>query len=314
MIKYCIKRLLLSIPVIIGISLLAFILGVLSPGDPAEMALSREGLEAPTEIQLNQMRQELGLDKPLYLQYAVWLGRLCQGDLGTSYITGQAISDELARRFPITFSLAVFALLLAAMTGLLLGVLSACFKGKTLDKVLTAVSGVMLSVPGFWLGLLLILLFGETLKILPTSGSESFRHFILPAFVLSFSTMGVLCRYMRGAIVGEMGKHHYLVARTRGIGKMKLLLFYALPNAVIPVIALLGNYFAAVLGGSVIIESIFAIPGIGTMAIEAIHMRDYPVIQAYVLVCGVILVLTMLLVDIFIAYVNPRIRLGDEHV
>ena len=170
----------------------------------------------------------------------------------------------------------------------------------------------MLSVPSFWLALMLILVFSETLRWLPTSGTGSLLHFLLPSFVLSFATMATVCRFMRGALLSEFGKQYFLVAKARGISKINLITRYALPNAVIPVIALLGNYFASVLGGSIIAESIFAIPGISSMALEAIRYRDYPVLQAYVLVSGWILILVTLAVDLLIANLNPKVKLGEK--
>ena len=272
MISYCCKRILTAVPVLLGISLLAFILGVLSPGDPAEFVLNQDGLYAPSEEQLEAMREELGLNKPLWLRYGLWLMGVLQGDLGSSYITGRDIAAEIAQRLPVTLELAVLALLMAGVGGIFFGSICA----------------------------------------VPTSGTGSLKYFLLPAFVLAFATMATVCRFMRGALLTEFGRQYFLVAKVRGINKFNLLTRYALPNAIIPVIALLGNYFASVLGGSVIAESIFAIPGISSMALEAIRYRDYPVLQAYVLVSGCTLILVMVTVDLLIAYLNPKIKLGER--
>lgn len=312
MIRYCCQRLLTAIPVLLGISLLAFILGVLSPGGPAEFVLNQDGLYAPTEEQIAAMRTELGLDKPLWLRYGLWLLGILQGDLGTSYITGRDIAAEIMQRLPVTLELAVLALIMAGVGGIFLGSVCAVYRGSFFDNFVKSLTNIMLSIPGFWLALVLILVFSEQLRWLPTSGTGSLKYFLLPAFVLAFATMATVCRFMRGALLTEFGRQYFLVAKARGISKVNLLTRYALPNAIIPVIALLGNYFASVLGGSVIAESIFAIPGISSMALEAIRYRDYPVLQAYVLVSGCILILVMVAVDLLIAYLNPKVKLGER--
>lgn len=312
MIRYCFYRLVMALPVLWGISLLAFILGLLSPGDPAEFALNQNGLDAPTEEQISAMREELGLNRPVYSQYFSWLGRVLGGDFGTSYISGRDILDELLLRLPVTVELAVFALILAAAIGIVAGILCAVYKDSLFDRAVQFITNIMLAVPGFWLSLLMILVFSETLRLLPTSGSESLKYFILPAVSISFSTMATVCRYMRSSMLKEFASQYFLVAKVRGISKTKLLLSYACPNAMLPVIALLGNYLAGILGGSIIAESIFALPGISSMALEAIRFRDYPVLQAYVLFTGWLLVIITLLVDIFMLYLNPKIKVGER--
>ena len=311
MLNYCKHRILSAIPVLLGISLLAFILGVLSPGDPAEFALNQEGLNDPSEAQIAEMRDNLGLNAPIWLRYIRWLANVLHGDLGTSYINGRDIAHEIAWRLPVTLDVALMALLIAALGGIGLGLLCATYQDSYFDNFIKNFTNAMLAVPGFWLALLLILLLSETLRLLPTSGSGSLQHLIMPSFVLSFSTLATVCRFMRAALLNEFSRQYFLVARIRGLPRAKLLLYYALPNAVIPVIALLGNYFASVLGGAVIVESIFAMPGIGSMALEAIRYRDYPVLQAYVLVSGTILVMVTLSVDLFIAYINPKVELKE---
>lgn len=312
MLYYAGKKILSAIPVLVGISMLAFILGLLSPGDPAEFVLSQNGLTVPTEAELAAMREELGLNVPAYTRYWNWLIGLLHGDLGESYVTGRSITKEIMLRLPLTMKLAALSLVLTICVGLSMGVVCAEKEGSKVDSFVKSLTNIMLSIPGFWLALVLILIFSEKLRILPTSGSDGLASFILPSVVLSFATMGTICRFMRGAMLEEFSKQYYLVARVRGLSKMKLLFSYAFPNALIPVIALLGNYFAGVLGGSAIVESIFAIPGMGTMALEAIRMRDYPVLQAYVLVSGWILVLVTLGVDLLIAYLNPKVRFGEH--
>lgn len=310
--SYIFQRLLSALPVLLGISFIAFGLGYLSPGDPAELALSQNGLDAPSAEELQAMRQQLGLDKGFWALYVQWLAKVLQGDLGISYITGRSIAEDMWLRLPTTVGLGLLALALAALGGLGGGIACALRAGSLLDRAVKQLTNILLAVPGFWLALILILLFSEILKWLPTSGSETWLHFLLPALVLSLPTMATVCRFMRGALLGQFQQQYFLVARFRGISRAKLVAFYAVPNAALPVIALLGNYFAGILGGSVIAESIFAIPGISSMALEAIGFRDYPVLQAYVLFCGGVLVLVTLAVDLLMAYVDPKIRLGGR--
>ena len=307
--NYLLHRILTSLLVLIGISILSFILGVLSPGDPAELVLNQNGLENPTEQQILAMREELGLNQPLYLQYANWINNLFSGNLGVSYITGRDILQEILLRLPTTIELALMALFIATFLGISLGIYCAVNEDKFIDNLFKVITNAMFSIPSFWLALILILVFCEQLKLLPTSSDGSIKSLLMPAFILAFSTIGTLIRLTRNSLLVEFSKQYYIVAKLRGIPTLKLLIQYALPNAILPVIALLGNYFAGILGGSVIVESIFAIPGISFMALQAVSYRDYPVLQAYVLVSGIILVLITMLVDILIMYINPKIKM-----
>ncbi len=310
--KYVLYRIMTTVPVLLGISLLAFILGVLSPGDPAEMAVNQSGLGTPTEEDIEAMREELGLNRPVYVQYMAWILRVLQGDLGTSYISGRDIFEEILARFPVTAELALAALAIAACGGIAAGVVCAVYKDGWFDNIALFLTNIMLAIPGFWLALLMILVFCESFHLLPVSGGDSWEHFILPAFAVSFSTMATVCRFMRGALLEEFSKQYFIIARARGIGVKRLLWNYALPNAALPAIALLGNYFAGALGGSVVAESIFALPGISSMALEAIRFRDYPVLQAYVLTTGWTLVIVTLAVDLWMFYLNPKMKKGAE--
>ena len=225
---------------------------------------------------------------------------------------------ELLLRLPVTVELALLALAIAAVVGIALGTLCAVYKNSWLDDAVQFLTNILLAVPGFWLALLMILLFSvlQRLRSTPSAasaaGSESLRYFIMPALAVSFSTSATVCRYMRSSLLTEFASQYFLVARVRGISKIKLLFCYAFPNAMLPVIALLGNYLAGILGGSVIAESIFALPGISSMALEAIRFRDYPVLQAYVLFTGWLLVLITLAVDLLMFYLNPKLRGGAE--
>ena len=308
MLELICKRLLLAIPTLLLVSMMVFGLQKLLPGDPL---IAMAGEERDPAV-IAQLRAELNLDAPIPVQYFNWLTRALQGDLGISLRTHEPVTQLIASKLPVTLELAVLALLMAGVGGIFFGSICAVYRGSFFDNFVKNLTNIMLSIPGFWLALILILIFSEQLRWLPTSGTGSLKYFPLPAFVLAFATMSTVCRFMRGALLTEFGRQYFLVAKVRGINKFNLLTRYALPNAIIPVIALLGNYFASVLGGSVIAESIFAIPGISSMALEAIRYRDYPVLQAYVLVSGCTLILVMVTVDLLIAYLNPKVKLGER--
>lgn len=311
--RYLIHKLVSLVPVLLGISLAAFILGILSPGNPAELALSQGGYE-PTQEQIQAMEQQMGLDAPYPVQYLRWVGRALTGDLGDSYSSRLPVSQELGRRLPVTLKLAVCAMALACVGGLLLGCLSAAFRGRWPDHIIQGLVNLQLSVPAFWLALLLILLFAETLGWLPTSGNGGLRHMVLPAFVLASATMATAARLTRSSLLAELGRQYCTAASARGIGRWRLVLRNALPNAIVPVVALLGNSLGGMLGGSVIVESIFALPGIGSYALDAITNRDYPALQGYVLLTGAVYVAITLLVDILSMLLDPKVRLGGRRI
>lgn len=298
------------IPVILGISLIAFMLGVISPGDPAEIALSQGGMSEARPDQIALMREEMGLNDPLPLQYISWVKNALQGDLGNSFATSEPVSAELARRLPVTLKLAGYAMLITCVGGILLGTLSASYKDSLLDNSIKGLTNIMLSIPNFWLAILMVLLFAEILRWLPTSGIGGIKYMLMPAVVLSCATTAIAARLTRSALLGEFGKQYFLAANAKGISKYRLIVRNALPNAIVPVITLLGNYFGGILGGSVVVETIFALPGVGSYAINAIAMRDYPALQGYVLLTGFLFVAVTLAVDLISLALNPRIRLG----
>ncbi|SMP51087.1 peptide/nickel transport system permease protein [Anoxynatronum buryatiense] len=307
---YVWRRLLALVPVLVGISIIAFALGVLAPGDPAEIALNRSGLYTPTPEQIAQVRSELGLDRPLVVQYGHWFQNLLRGDLGTSYTNGRPVAGELLRRLPLTLQLAGSAFMLTCFSGLFFGTLAVVFHREWPDRLINLMVNLLLSFPGFWLALLLILVLAENRSLLPTSGTGTLAHFVMPTLTLSAATSAIAIRLTRASLLQEMGKPYMLAARAKGLHRFRLVATNALPNALPPVMALLGNYLGGILGGSVVIESIFALPGIGSYAIEAIFTRDYPALQGYVLITGTFYVLVMLLVDLLSVMLNPRVRLG----
>ena len=312
MIRYCVQRLLSAIPVLIGISLIAFILGLLTPGDPAMMALSRDGMSEVTTEMIEAKREELGLNDSFPVQYGRWLFNALQGDLGRSYSDNTQVSGALLRRLPVTLQLSACSLILVIIFGIAGGILSAAEAGKAVDSMMKVLTNLMLSFPSFWLAIILIIIFAENLKILPTSGVGGLRYMVLPSVTLAAANIGMTIRLMRSSMLTEFGKQYMLAANAKGIGKVRVLLAHAFPNAVVPVITLIGNYAGGILGGSFIIENIFSLPGIGSYVLSAIHSRDYPVIQGYVLVMGFTYVVISLIIDLLCALAQPKIRLGGK--
>ena len=312
MFPYIIRRCLSVIPVLIGISLLAFALGLLTPGDPADMALSRDGVSFVTPELLEKKREELGLNDPAPVQYLRWAKNVLTGDLGRSYSDNTQVSGQLMRRLPVTLSLAFSAMGLVVVFGILMGVASAAFVNRIPDQILRLLTNFMMALPSFWLAIVLIIMFGEKLKLLPTNGLGGVKHMILPAVTLACANIAMTGRLMRSSMLEEFGKQYMLAAEAKGISRLCLLFCHGFPNGILPVIPLFGNFMGGMLGGSVIVESMFALPGLGTYVLEAIHARDYTVIQGYVLFTGVTYTLISLGTDVICALVNPKIRLGGK--
>lgn len=297
-----------AVSVLAGVSVAAFLLSVWSPGDPAYLILSAEGTFEPTPLEISEMRAELGLDQPLYLQYARWATKVLKGDLGNSFVTGEVISREMARRLPITLKLATTALLIAVSTGLGLGLLAASGQNLFRDRLSQLAGVALISIPDYWLAILLIGFFAECLGWLPTSGAASFKSFILPALVLAAATGGSLFRLSRTLLLTEMNRTYILTARSKGISEHRVLFRHAFCNILMPLITALGIGFGHMLGGAVIVESIFAIPGLGQFAMNGISSRDYPVIQAYVLYTAALFLLVNFILDLLYMVVTPQIK------
>lgn len=307
---YVCRRLLSMVPVLLGISVLAFALGQLSPGDPAEIILEGAGTGAPSAEEIASLRAYMGLDEPIYMQYARWLGRLLQGDGGLSYHLGMPVFTALLERLPVTVTLAVAALFWAVLGGVGMGLLMARLRGTVWEHLVRGITQVLLATPSFLTAILFILIFGVYLRVLPTNGVTSAAGYILPSLSLALVTLAMAAQLLDSQLRDAHASFYAHVARLRGLGDGRVLLTYELPNALLPVVAMLGNFFAAVLGGAIIVETVFALPGIGTLALDAIHYRDYPLLQGYVLFMGSIYVVVSLAVDLLIARLDPRVALG----
>ena len=306
------RRLLSLVPVWLGVSVLAFSLANLAPGDPAEIILLRQSGEPPTTEAVQHLRTQLGLDAPFVVRYGRWVRRAIGGDFGTSYSTDRPVFQTLLDRFPPTLELATGALLLGVLIAVPLGVIAAANQGKLSDHLSRLVSLVGMSTPTFVLGYLLILLFGVSLHLLPVTGSGGWRYAVLPILALGLSEAAALTRLTRSSMLEVLGEDYVRTARGKGLPRRVVIMHHALRNALNPVATLAGVRFGRLLGGAVIVEYVFARSGIGTTIVEAIHDRDYPMIQGFILFMGTVFVMTNLLVDLSYVWLDPRLRLTEQ--
>jgi ABC-type dipeptide/oligopeptide/nickel transport system permease component len=300
---FVIQRLLTSVLVIFGVSVVTFFLTFLS-GDPAELMLPT----GSTPEQMAAFRREWGFDDPIYVQYGRFLGRAVQGDLGVSLRHGQPSFPLIAERLPATLQLTVTAMLLAIAVAIPLGVLSATHRGGPIDLAAMAVALVGQAVPNFWLAIMMILLFAVTLGWLPTSGRGGWEHVVLPAFAIAINLTALLTRLARSTMLEVLAEDYVRTARAKGLRELVVLGSHALRNALIPLVTVIGLQFGYILGGAVVVETVFTWPGVGLFTIQAITNRDYPVVQAAVLILATAVVLINLIVDLLYAVLDPRIR------
>ncbi len=310
MTAYVARRALSLIPVWLGISILAFGLSLLVPGDPVRQSLQQAGIDAPSPAQIAAMRRELGLDQPAPVRYVRWLGDAVRGDLGRSYRTGEPVLPSLLERFPRTAQLALTAVLLGLLLALPIGVLSALQRERAADHVSRIAALVGASIPSFWLAYLLIIVFAVQLKVLPVAGATTPLHLVLPALTLAVGAGATLTRLTRSAMLEELTREYVRTARAKGLRERAVIVAHALRNALIAIVTVTGIRLAALLGGAVIVETIFAWPGIGKYVVDSITARDYPTIQGFVLFTGTIVLLINLAVDLTYVWLDPRVRLG----
>lgn len=306
---FILRRILASVPVLIGVTLAAFLLLQLIPGDPVQVLLF--GSEMPADVSeefLEQMREELGLNDPLPVRYGRFLLGALQGDLGDSIKTGRPVVTEVAERLPYTIQLAAAGLGIAVVLGVLLGVLAAARHGTAADTATMVVAVAGVSTPSFWLGLMLMLLFGVRWGWLPVYGSGTWKHLVLPAVTLGFGTAAIIARMTRSGVLEVLRQDYIRTARAKGLAERVVLYRHALKNALIPVVTVIGVQAGALLGGTVIVESVFAWPGLGRLTINAIAARDLPQIQAVVMLVALMYVGVNLFVDLLYSWLDPRIR------
>jgi peptide/nickel transport system permease protein len=330
--SYIIKRVLNVILIVFVVSILIFLLIRLAPGDPA---ITMAGEHASAET-LAKMRVEWGLDRPLIVQYGIWLGHALRGDLGQSILTHQSVLTELVQRFPNTLELSIFAMIFATIIGLLAGIISAVRRYSFWDYASMFIALFGVSMPVFWLAIILIMIFGIKLDLLPTGGRlgvmysiapithlylvdslielrfpaffDALKHLILPAAALGTIPMAFVARITRSSMLDVMGQDYIRTARSKGLSEHAIIVKHALRNAMIPILTASGTEFAGLMGGAVLTETIFSWPGLGTYIVQAVSARDYPAVQGSVIFVALVVALVNLLVDIVYSYVDPRIR------
>lgn len=305
MFQYIGRRLITSIPVLWGVTTLVFLMMHLLPGDPAELMLAESGGSSQS---IAQLRHQLGLDDPLYAQYARFLANALRGDLGRSIFTHRPVVQTILEQLPHTVQLAVAAMLVAVILGTALGIAAALNRNTWVDSLCVTVAVAGASMPIFWSGLLLILLFSALLHWLPATGQGSLRHLIMPAIVLGSASSGSIARLVRSTMLEVLGHQYITAARAKGLSERAVVYRHALKNALIPVITVMGLQFGYLLGGTVVTETVFSRQGLGRLVVDAILWKDFPIVQGTALLAAAVYTLVNLLIDISYAVVDPRIR------
>jgi peptide/nickel transport system permease protein len=312
MIKYVLKRLLIMIPILIAVAILIFTLMYFVPGDPASIRLGPLGMA--TQADIDAARESMGLNRPYIVRLGEYLEKLFfHFDFGESFTYGSSVGKELSRRFPYTLLIAMCSILITILVGIPVGVRAAVKANTPEDRVSMFLSLLGDSMPGFWLALLLVLLFSLKLGWLPSSGARTWRHFILPALANSIGGIAGIARQTRSSMLEVIRSDYVTTARSKGLSEAAVTYGHALPNALIPIITICGARFGHMLGGAVIIETIFSIPGIGSYLIDGINSRDYNVVQGSVIYIALTFSIMMLVTDIVYAYVDPRIKSQYMH-
>ena len=302
--RFLVRRVLLTLPVLFGVATLVFSLIHLVPGDPVQAMLG----ESASQEDVAQLRSRLGLDRPIYVQYVNFMQNAVVGDLGISLRTNQPVSRVIAERMPATFELAGAAMIVALVIAVPLGVLAAVGAGTPIDHAATTLALVGVSMPTFWLGPLLAIIFSVMLGWFPVSGRGTLANLVLPAITLGAPLAAVLARMTRASVLEELRELYVLAARARGVSRPRAILRHAFRNSLIPIVTVLGLQLGSVLTGAVITETIFAWPGVGRLLIQSISARDYPAVQGCVLLIALTYVSTNLLVDVAYGFLDPRIR------
>lgn len=305
MLAYIIRRILLVIPTMVGIIFIIFVIMELTPGDPALIMLGNKA--TPEAVQ--QIHEELNLDAPFFVRFFDYLVDLVKhGDMGTSYTTSRPVTQELMTRLPTTIKLATFSIIIAVVIGVPLGVISAVKQYSIFDIFGVATATILASVPPFWFGLMAILLFSLKFGLLPSNGTDSFVHYILPSVTLGATTLASLLRMTRATMLETLREDYINTVRAKGQTERAVVFAHGLKNAVLPVVTVTGMEFGWLLGGALVIEQIFSINGLGTLMIDAIRSQDLPVVMGSCIVLAFFFVLVMLLVDIIYALIDPRVR------
>lgn len=304
MLKYIGRRLLMLIPILLGVIFIVFLISYLTPGDPAQLILG----EAATPENVAALREEMGLNRPFIIRFFSYVFDALRGDFGVSYSTGQPVMELIMERFPSTLVLAVTSVGISITLGLVLGIVAAVKQYSLFDDFAMSFALIGVSMPAFWLGLLLILVFSVKLGILPSSGYDSWKHLILPAVTNGVGACAIIARMTRSSMLEVIRQDYITTARAKGQTEFKVIMRHAFNNALIPIINVVGLQFGALLGGSVLIETVFSVPGLGKLMVDAIKARNYPVVQGGVLYLAIMFTVVNLAIDIIYAFVDPRIK------
>ncbi|OON83207.1 peptide ABC transporter permease [Klebsiella pneumoniae] len=306
MLMFIFRRILQLIPVLVGVVFVVFLIMQMVPGDPA-LLIAGEGASKET---VEQIRHQLGLDKPFIMQYFSYIGNILQGDFGVSIRSNRPVLDEVLIRLPITIELALCSIVITVVIGMIAGIISATKQYSWTDVSIMIIALLGVSLPSFWFGLMLIFYFSVQIQIFPVSGWGTWMHMVLPALTLGASGAAIVARMTRSSMLDVIRQDYIRTARAKGVKERVVIYKHALRNALIPVITVVGLQFGALLGGTVLVESVFAINGLGRLIVDAIRMRDLPMLQGGVLIASVIFVLVNLIVDILYRYFNKRIELN----
>ena len=302
--KYILRRVLLLIPVMLGVSFVVFTIMFFTPGDPAKILL---GERAPAE-EVAMLRTQMGLDDPFIVQFFNFVKNAAKGDLGRSLVTKRAVSAEIWSRFPATLQLSAAAVLIAVLMGIPIGIISATKQYSTFDMVSMVIALLGVSMPNFWQGMMMILLFSITFRVLPSSGYGTLKHLIMPAATIGTSAAAVITRMTRSSMLEVVRQDYIRTARAKGLSERVVINRHALKNALIPIVTVIGLQFGSLLGGAVLTESIFSWPGVGRFMVDAIRTKDFPSVQGGVLMLALTFSIVNLGVDILYAYIDPRIK------
>ena len=301
--QYIIRKLLIAIPTMVGISAIVFFAMAFAPGDPAELSLGDQA----TPGMVAQLREEWGLNKPLVLQYLNFLKNSLRGDFGRSFRTGRPVVEEIFSRFPATAQLAVGALMVSIFIGIPVGIISAVKRYSIMDNLSMLVALLGVSMPVFWTGIILILFFAHYLNLFPTSGYGTLKHLILPSVTLGMASSAVIARMTRSSMLEVLSQDYIRTAKAKGLREILIITKHALKNALIPVITVVGIHVGVLLGGAVVVETVFAWPGVGRLMVTSILARDYALVRAATLLIAAVFVTVNLIVDMLYGFLNPRI-------
>ena len=304
MLKYVLKRIAMMIPVFLGVIVLIFLILQASPGDPAQMVLG----EMATQDQINALREELGLNQPILIQLGNYLIGLVHGDFGSSYMSKAPGLQEILSRFPTTLLLASLSVLIMVCFGIPIGIISAVKQYSWMDNIFMALALIGVSMPTFWIGMLMVLKFSLDLGWLPSSGFYGPKYWIMPALSIGIANAGIITRLTRSSMLEVIRQDYIRTARAKGQAEKKIILHHALRNSLLPVVTMIGIQLGLALGGAMVTETVFSIPGIGTYMLAAIKTRDYPVIQGGVIIIAMAFSVINLIVDILYAFIDPRIK------